>query len=143
MKIKRIAWQNDKPASEKQIAFVESLVYKIKAQRPPASAVHADDRMMWELWEYAEVSQDLTKSEASTLIDLLRYCQWNSITFAMDLATALLKRIECGALTLGTDKHLCMLAISDCQPILDGIMPDKINAAQMIAKERKERKATT
>lgn len=140
-KVKRVVWTKDKPASEKQISFVESLVYRLKAQRPPASAVHADDRMMWEVWEYAEVPSDLTATEASALIDLLRYEHWNSLSFATSIATSLLKRIEGGALTVGTDKAICMLAISDCQPIIDGISPAKIEAAKMIAAERKARKA--
>lgn len=136
MKINRVKWNNDKPASEKQIEFVKSLLRKIKADRPAATVTAVDDRMMWELWETAEVPADLTATEASGLIDLLRYAYWNSRSLAMDIASGLLKRIEGGGINATKDRALLLLALADCQSILSAIQPEKIEAAKAVRASR-------
>lgn len=136
MKVNRIKWTNDKPASEKQIDFVKSLVLKIRISRPAATLTDDSSRMMWELWEHAVVPSDLTATEASKLIDLLRYTDWNSHSFALDLASSLLKRIEGSGVSASKDRTLMMLALTDCRSILDAIQPDKIEAAKAIRQSR-------
>lgn len=140
MKVNRIKWNNDKPASEKQISYVKSLLSKIKIERPAASVIGNDDRMMWELWETAEVPADLTATEASGLIDLLRYAYWNSLSLAMDIADALLKRIEGSGVNATKDRALLMLALTDCRSIIDGIKPEKIEAAKAVRTSRQAAK---
>lgn len=136
MKVNRIKWNNDKPASEKQVDFVKSLLRKIKTDRPAASVVNEDDRMMWGLWETSEVPADLTAIEASGLIDLLRYAYWDSRSLAMDIASALLKRYEGSGVNATKDRALLMLALTDCQSVIAGIKPEKIEAAKAVRLSR-------
>jgi hypothetical protein len=138
MKLNRIKWTNDKPATEKQIDFVKSLLSKIKNSRPAATVTTQDDRMMWELWETATVPVDLTATEASNLIDMLRYTNWSSRSFAMDLASALLKRIEGSGVSATKDRALMMLALTDCKAVLDAIQPEKIAAAKEVRAMRQK-----
>jgi hypothetical protein len=135
----RLTWTNAMPASVKQVEFVRSLVYKMKSERPAASTLKEPDRMLWELWEYAEVPDDLTKLEATCLIDLLRYTGWNSPMLASGTAMALLKYFEGGSFSASKDAHVFMLVISDCQSIIDAIEPARIEAALLIRQERAER----
>jgi hypothetical protein len=141
MKVNRIKWNNDKPASEKQVDFVKSLLYRIKIDRPAATIIGNDDRMMWELWETAEVPADMTATEASGLIDLLRNAYWNSRSLAMDIASALLKRYEGSGVNATKDRALLMLALTDCQSVIAGIKPEKIEAAKAVRASRQAVKA--
>lgn len=111
----RIKWANDKKsASEKQVDYVRSLVNKMKRERPAATVTREPDRMMWELWEFAEVPDNLTATEASCLIDLLRYTSWNSPMLASEIAMAIMKEFEDAQLSSTKDKAIMMLALSDC-----------------------------
>lgn len=140
MKVNRIKWNNDKPASEKQIDYVKSLLSKIKIDRPAATVISTNDRMMWELWETAEVPADLTATEASGLIDMLRYAYWDSRSLAMDIASALLKRYEGSGVNAARDRALLMLALTDCQSVIAGIKTEKIEAAKAVRVSRQAAK---
>lgn len=138
MKVNRIKWTNDKPATEKQIDFVKSLLSKIKNSRPAATTTQDGYRMMWGLWENAVVPNDLTAIEANGLIDLLRYADWSSQSLAFDLASGLLKRIEGSGVSASKDRALMMLALTDCQSILEAIQPEKIEAAKAVRSMRQK-----
>lgn len=87
MKVKRINWKNDEPATEKQVAFVQSLVTK----RQQTAAATTDKTLAVEVafWQAVKVPADLTKIEASGLIDDLRYDSgpWlpNNLESALDV----------------------------------------------------------
>lgn len=138
MKVKRITWKNDSPATEKQVEYVTDLVTKMKTSRSAGVLTDPGDRMMWELWESAKVPADLTKTEASALIDLLKYAYWDSMSLAMDIASALLKRIEGSGVNSSKDKAICMLALTNCKSILDAIEPEKMSAAKELHAQRQE-----
>lgn len=78
--ITRIKWKNDSyQASEKQIAFIESLLEEIRAQMISGAAgsdVNLDDVMqksIYDFWMTAKLPDSVTKTEAAGLIDSLKF----------------------------------------------------------------------
>lgn len=78
--IKRIAWKNDSyMASEKQIAFIESLLQEIQTQMvcgAAGSLVDLGDTMqksIYDFWMAAKLPDSVTKTEAAGLIDSLKF----------------------------------------------------------------------
>lgn len=69
MKVKRIKWNGDEPATEKQMAYVQALVAK-RRQSASESVDKASVEVMF--WNAVEIPSDLTKLEASGIIDALR-----------------------------------------------------------------------
>ena len=71
---KRVRFKHDKPASEKQIAYVRDLLAhaKRKAQEIDTALYYKTGEYAREFWRLAELPPDLTSFEASALISYLR-----------------------------------------------------------------------
>lgn len=71
---KRVRFKHDKPASERQIAYVRDLLAsaKRKAQEIDTALYDEVGEYAREFWRLAELPPDLTSFEASALISYLR-----------------------------------------------------------------------
>lgn len=148
MKLNRIKWNNDKPATEKQIAFAKSLLRNKKADLPALTTLKKDvDIALWSFWNAAEIPADLTFREASKLIDEIKGLSfWNSIWTVEVLGEIVFKRIEGGPLNTGM--HNIMLtsvfapvAIQFIVDLLKDVEPELYEKAIQIRNERKTKAA--
>lgn len=79
--MKRLTWKNDNyPASEKQLAFISTMLEDIKRKMATSSLVERSNKMqnaVCEFWNTAAVPVNLTSTEASGLIDSLKLISRN------------------------------------------------------------------
>lgn len=137
--LKRIKWKNDGPATEKQIEFAASLLRQIKARRRAFSVINnAQEKWAWEFWEQAELPENLTKIEASNLIEMLKSASFDR--FASKTPEAALKMIEGGGQIAGPSIIAISVFPKSTQVVVDFLgefYPDKLNEALKIRAERK------
>jgi len=136
---KRIKWKNDSPATEKQIEYATSLLKQIKAQRRAFSVINdAQEKWAWEYWEKAEMPENLTKIEASNLIEMLKSASFDR--FASKTPEAALKMIEGGGQIAGPSIIAASVFLKSSEIIIDFLaefFPNKLNEALKIRSERK------
>jgi hypothetical protein len=68
IRVDRLQFAGDKPATSKQVPYVISLVEQMQAR----AAVHASD-LVRAVWAVASIPDDLTKREASAVIDAVKW----------------------------------------------------------------------
>jgi len=137
--LKRIKWKNDSPATEKQVEYATSLLRQIKAQRRAFSAINdAQEKWAWNYWEKAEMPENLTKIEASNLIEMLKSASFTR--FASKTPEAVLKLIEGGGQIAGPSIIAASVFLKSSEIIIDFLaefFPNKLNEALKIRSERK------
>jgi hypothetical protein len=141
--LKRLKWKRDEPATDKQFNYAEALLNRVKGRLPPFSLIEdLEEKLAWQFWQHGDIPDDLTKKEASALIDGLLHANERSIPRGM--VEAILKRIE-GGPQVGTPAIMftCLWAQSS-QFVLDAIaeqMPRQLQAAMAIRDENDAKKA--
>ena len=95
MKVKRLRWKNSEAATEKQIAYISSLVAKWQG-----AAERSDDKIARAYWSAVEVPGDLTKVEATGLIEDLKSV--NQFDFLPGWLETALDALEAGKVTGAT-----------------------------------------
>ena len=94
---RRIKWKNDKPATEKQLAYAYSLLHKLQSGLRAFAASQGEERVAWQFWTAADIPPDLTFIEATKLIDDLLSA--SSFKLPAGIVEAILKRVEGGPLS--------------------------------------------
>lgn len=137
--LKRIKWKNDSPATEKQVKFATSLLKQIKAQRRAFSVINdAQEKWAWKFWEQAELPENLTKIEASNLIEMLKSASFNR--FASKTPEAVLKLLEGGGQIAGPSIIATSVFLRSSEVVVDFLAefyPGKLNESLKIRAERK------
>lgn len=139
--IKRVKWRDDVPASERQMSYAKDLFARVKWNRPARATLGNDgfDVFAWEFWEEAAIPADLTKTEASKLIDMLQYLYWNRPDLYRSIAEAMLKLVEKAGVNAEREKYLMFLALTDCTPLLAMIKKERIEIALQARAKRTQK----
>jgi len=100
--IKRVKFRYDKPATEKQLRYVQDLLTKIKEEAQDCAP------RVKRFWEKVELPADLTRWEASGLISWLRN---GGARFVALAALEIIKERLEGVKVTDADKRFSLLAL--------------------------------
>lgn len=141
--LKRITWKNDQPATEKQLDYARSLMRGIHAEQPAFSTLNDDYRkLVWRVWNAANIPDDLTKIEATHMIDFLRRESGHKLPDRLE--DEILYRIEAGPLRATPAVVFASVCNESAKILLEEIekrYPETVKTALEVREERKKAQA--
>lgn len=112
MKI-RITFQNDRPASDKQVEYISKLIVRIQAQ-----SLNETNEKVNEIIGALEMPKNLTSWEASGIIDMMR--DSNPDRLARDLVDALEEKLS-GKKVTSANINLGLLAFTKAMNVINSM----------------------